>query len=57
MAEYLIELPHTKEECIKAGDEIKDSELLARAIGDACLAFTMVGLLSKLKTSRRLEAL
>ncbi len=30
MAEYLIELPHTKEECMKAGGEIKDSELLPK---------------------------
>ncbi len=30
MAEYLIELPHTKEECMKAGGEMKDSELLPK---------------------------
>ena len=30
MDEYLIELPHTKEECIEAGDEMKDSELLPK---------------------------
>jgi transposase InsO family protein len=30
MAEYLIELPHTKEECRKAGSQMKDSALLPK---------------------------
>ena len=30
MAEYLIELPHTKDECMKAFEEIKDSEFLPK---------------------------